>query len=128
MRRHRNEDCGRCRQKSEMEPHQPDLALGRPTVTGRNQIPFDDMHSNTAEGFFSILKRGVIGTYHHWSPAHLHRYLAEFDFRCSTRSLTDAERTAEGSKGALGKRLTYRQPSSFAAELFSDTTTVWGAA
>jgi transposase-like protein len=73
------------------------------------------VHSNTAENFFSILKRGVVGTYHHWSPAHLHRYLAEFDFRYSTRTLTDAERTAEALKGARGKRLTYRQPSSLAA-------------
>lgn len=44
-----------------------------------------DVHSNTAENFFSILKRGVIGTYHHWSECHLHRYLAEFDFRYSTK-------------------------------------------
>jgi hypothetical protein len=75
----------------------------------------DGHHSNTAENFFSILKRGVVGTYHHWSPAHMHRYLAEFDFRYSTRTLTDAERTAEALKGARGKRLMYRQPSSLAA-------------
>jgi transposase-like protein len=73
------------------------------------------VHSNCAENFFSILKRGVVGTYHHWSPAHLHRYLAEFDFRYSTRTMTDAERTAEALKGARGKRLTYRQPSGLAA-------------
>jgi transposase-like protein len=73
------------------------------------------VHSNSAENFFSILKRGVIGTYHHWSAAHMHRYLAEFDFRYSTRDLSDAERTAEALKGARGKRLTYRQPSSLAA-------------
>jgi transposase-like protein len=74
-----------------------------------------DIHSNSAENFFSILKRGVIGTYHHWSEAHMHRYLVEFDFRYSTRDLTDAERTAEAVKGARGKRLMYRQPSSLAA-------------
>jgi transposase-like protein/transposase len=73
------------------------------------------IHSNTVENFFSILKRGVIGTYHHWSPAHMHRYLAEFDFRYSTRTMTDAERTAEALKGARGKRLMYRQPSRLAA-------------
>lgn len=73
------------------------------------------VHSNTAENFFSILKRGVIGTYHHWSEAHMHRYLVEFDFRYSTRNMTDAERTAEALKGARGKRLTYRQPASLAA-------------
>lgn len=74
-----------------------------------------DIHSNSAENFFSILKRGVIGTYHHWSEAHIHRYLVEFDFRYSTRDLTDAKRTAEAVKGARGKRLMYRQPSSLAA-------------
>lgn len=73
------------------------------------------VHSNTAENFFSILKRGVIGTYHHWSEAHIHRYLAEFDFRYSTKELTDSDRTAIALRNARGKRLTYRQPSSIAA-------------
>lgn len=72
-------------------------------------------HSNTAENFFSIFKRGVIGTYHHLSEAHLHRYCREFDFRYNTRDLEDAERTDEAVKGARGKRLTYRQPTSLAA-------------
>jgi hypothetical protein len=75
----------------------------------------DGHHSNTAENFFSILKRGVIGTYHHWSEAHIHRYLAEFDFRYSTKDISDAERTEIALRGARGKRLTYRQPSSIAA-------------
>jgi transposase-like protein/transposase len=73
------------------------------------------IHSNTAENFFSILKRGVVGTYHHWSPAHMHRYLAEFDFRYSTKNLNDADRTAIALCNARGKRLYYRQPSSLAA-------------
>ena len=72
-------------------------------------------HSNTVENFFSIFKRGVIGTYHHMSEAHLGRYCREFDFRYNTRKLTDTERTAEAIKGARGKRLMYRQPSSVAA-------------
>lgn len=72
-------------------------------------------HSNTIENFFSIFKRGVIGTYHHLSEQHLHRYTAEFDFRYNTRKISDAERTEEALKGARGKRLTYRQPSSIAA-------------
>jgi transposase-like protein len=72
-------------------------------------------HSNTAENFFSIFKRGVIGTYHHMSEAHLARYCREFDFRYNTRTLTDTERTAKAVKGARGKRLMYRQPSSLAA-------------
>ena len=72
-------------------------------------------HSNTVENFFSIFKRGVIGTYHHMSEAHLARYCREFDFRYNTRKLTDSERTIEAIKGARGKRLMYRQPSSLAA-------------
>jgi transposase-like protein len=72
-------------------------------------------HTNTAENFFSIFKRGVIGTYHHLSEAHLHRYCLEFDFRYNTRDLTDAERTTEAVKGARGKRLMYRQPDQIAA-------------
>lgn len=73
------------------------------------------LHSNTVANFFSIFKRGVIGTYHHMSEAHLHRYLAEFDFRYNSRKVSDSERTEEAIKGARGKRLMYRQPSSLAA-------------
>lgn len=68
-----------------------------------------DAHSNTAENFFSILKRGVIGTYHHWSQAHIHRYLAEFDFRYSTKDISDRERADKALIGSFGKRLTYRR-------------------
>jgi len=67
-------------------------------------------HSNTVENFFSILKRGVYGTYLHVSEAHLHRYLSEFDFRYNTRKWTDAERAAETVRMGVGKRLTYDQP------------------
>ncbi|QNM83548.1 IS1595 family transposase [Sphingomonas sabuli] len=66
-------------------------------------------HSNTAENFFSILKRGVIGTYHHWSLQHIHRYLAEFDLRYSTKDATDTDRAAAILKGMEGRRLTYRR-------------------
>jgi transposase-like protein len=72
-------------------------------------------HSNTAENFFSIFKRGVIGTYHHMSEAHLARYCAEFDFRYNTRIATDAERTDAALKGIVGKRLTYRRTDRLAA-------------
>jgi transposase-like protein len=71
-----------------------------------------EAHSNTVEGFFSILKRGVYGTFHHVSEAHLHRYLAEFDFRYNTRvalGVDDTQRTDEALKGSTGKRLTYRR-------------------
>ena len=73
-----------------------------------------DAHTNTIEGFFSIFKRGVVGTYHHISATHLHRYLAEFDFRYSHRvklGFDDTERARLAIRGAIGKRLTYRQPN-----------------
>ena len=72
-------------------------------------------HSNTAENFFSIFKRGVIGTYHHMSEAHLGRYTGEFDFRYNTRKMTDAERADIALIGIAGKRLTYRRTDSLAA-------------
>ena len=68
-------------------------------------------HTNTVEGFFSILKRGIYGCYFHVSEAHLHRYLAEFDFRYSNRAalgVNDAARTEQAVLGTVGKRLTYR--------------------
>jgi transposase-like protein len=72
-------------------------------------------HTNTIEGFFSLLKRGIIGTYHHVSEQHLGRYTAEFDFRYNTRKLDDAERADESLLGAVGKRLTYRRIGPVAA-------------
>jgi transposase-like protein len=72
-------------------------------------------HTNTVEGFFSLLKRGIIGTYHHVSEQHLHRYCAEFDFRYNTRKLDDAERADENLLGSIGKRLTYRRIGPVAA-------------
>ena len=72
-------------------------------------------HSNTVENFFSIFKRGVIGTYHHMSEAHLGRYCAEFDLRYNTREMTDGERAAVIVKGMEGKRLTYRRIDRLAA-------------
>lgn len=70
-------------------------------------------HINTAESFFSVFKRGLVGVYHSVSEAHLHRYLAEFDFRHNNRSalgVTDGKRAAKALKGIEGKRLTYRIP------------------
>ena len=71
-----------------------------------------DAHTNTIEGYFSILKRGIYGTYHHVSPQHLKRYLAEFDFRYNERAALDVDdttRAAKALKRVVGKRLTYRQ-------------------
>src|SRR5487761_1432010 len=69
-----------------------------------------DAHTNTVEGFFSILKRGIAGTYHHGSQQHLKRYLAEFDFRYNGRAALGIEDEARADKlvrGILGKRLMY---------------------
>jgi transposase-like protein len=76
-------------------------------------VSFDDptVHSNTIEGYFSIFKRGMKGIYQHCSEYHLHRYLAEFDFRYNTRTrlgYEDADRTLIAVMGIAGKRLTYR--------------------
>ena len=70
-----------------------------------------DAHTNTVEGYFSILKRGIVGIYHHVSEEHLKRYLAEFDFRYNERialGIDDVERTSRALRGIVGKRLTYR--------------------
>ena len=72
-----------------------------------------DVHTNTIEGYFSIFKRGMKGIYQHCGEKHLHRYLAEFDFRYNTRTklgFNDGDRAALAVKNADGKRLTYRQP------------------
>jgi len=68
-------------------------------------------HTNGVEGFFSLLKRGVMGTFHHISEQHLPLYLAEFDHRHNFRDVTDGERTVEALKMTEGKRLMYRQPA-----------------
>jgi len=70
-----------------------------------------DVSTNTAEGFFSIFKRGMKGIYQHCDEKHLHRYLAEFDFRYNARvalGVNDEARAVKALKGAKGKRLTYR--------------------
>jgi transposase-like protein len=69
------------------------------------------VHTNSAEGYFSIFKRGLVGTYQHMGTQHLHRYLAEFDFRMNNRAklgYDDAIRAEKVLAGVVGKRLTYR--------------------
>jgi transposase-like protein len=69
------------------------------------------VHTNTVEGYYSIFKRGMKGVYQHCKEKHLHRYLAEFDFRYSYRvklGYNDGERAVLAMKGIEGKRLTYR--------------------
>lgn len=68
--------------------------------------------TNTAESYFSLLKRGVYGTFHHVSKQHLHRYCAEFDFRWNGKELMDTERRDAAIIGAEGKRLMYKTPVS----------------
>ena len=73
----------------------------------------DDVTTNTVETYFSVFKRGMRGTYQHCKEKHLHRYLAEFDFRFNTRTalgFDDGERATLAIKGIENKRLTYRQP------------------
>ena len=73
----------------------------------------DDVHTNSAEGYFSIFKRGMRGIYQHCGEKHLHRYLAEYDFRYNHRvklGFNDTDRATIAVKQASGKRLTYRQP------------------
>jgi transposase-like protein len=68
------------------------------------------IHTNTVEGYFSIFKRGMKGVYQHCAKKHLHRYLAEFDFRYSNREavgFNDTDRSVQALKGICGKRLTY---------------------
>ncbi len=70
-----------------------------------------DVHVNTLEGFFSIVKRGLIGVYQHVDKRHFDRYLAEFDFRQNTRTrlgIDDVQRTALAVQAGKGKRLTYQ--------------------
>ena len=71
-----------------------------------------DVNTNSVEGYFSVFKRGMKGTYQHCAEKHLHRYLAEFDFRHNTRTklgFSDAARAKLAVQGAEGKRLTYRR-------------------
>jgi hypothetical protein len=71
----------------------------------------DDVHTNSAEGYFSIFKRGMRGVYQHCKEKHLHRYLAEYDFRYNHRialGYNDGDRATLAVKNAAGKRLTYR--------------------
>lgn len=75
-----------------------------------NEYVRGDVHTNTVEGYFSIFKRGMKGVYQHCSEKHLHRYLAEFDFRYNNRSargVEDEQRATRALEGARGKRLTY---------------------
>ena len=84
-----------------------------PHAKGVYVDPFNPViHTNTIEGSFSIFKRGMKGVYQHCGEQHLHRYLAEFEFRYNHRvanGFDDRQRAEEGLKGIVGKRITYRR-------------------
>ena len=83
------------------------------TFDADGKLHTEKVHTNSAEGYFSIFKRGMKGVYQHCREKHLHRYLAEYDFRYNHRvklGFNDGERAALAVKGSAGKRLTYRGP------------------
>ncbi|MPZ12269.1 MAG: IS1595 family transposase [Kiloniellaceae bacterium] len=78
---------------------------------GKGEYGRGEVHTNTIEGYFSIFKRGMKGTYQHCAEKHLHRYLAEFDFRYNNRvalGIEDQERATVALRGIVGRRLMYR--------------------
>lgn len=74
---------------------------------GAGEYSRGNVHTNTIEGFFSILKRGLVGTFHHVGEQHLHRYIGEFDFRYNNRKISDKDRAKIALKAIGGKRLLY---------------------
>ena len=88
-----------------------EFAAHETTTHARGEYVRGTIHSNTVEGFFSIFKRGMRGTYQFCNEKHLHRYLAEFDFRYSNRvalGYNDDDRADALLSGIIGKRLTYQ--------------------
>jgi len=84
------------------------------TVHSRGEYGRGPIHTNTIEGYFSIFKRGMKGVYQHCGEKHLHRYLAEFDFRYCNREangVNDNDRSLLALRGASGRRLLYRDSS-----------------
>ena len=89
-----------------------DFRWGHFTVNhGQGEYARGGAHTNTAESYFALLKRGVVGSFHHVSKQHLHRYCDEFSFRWNVRKINDFEAARLAIKGAEGKRLLYKTPS-----------------
>jgi transposase-like protein len=89
-----------------------EFASHETVVHSKDEYVRGDAYTNTIEGVFSIFKRGMKGIYQHCDERHLHRYLAEFDFRYNTRAklgFTDADRMSKSIDGIVGKHLTYRR-------------------
>jgi transposase-like protein len=92
------------------------LFAGHETVNhGDKEYVRGVAHVNTLEGFFSLLKRGITGVYHHVGKGHLAKYCDEFSFRYDARKVSDGERHELLVAGAIGKRLTYKQPAGTSA-------------
>jgi hypothetical protein len=105
--RNRNDD-GRRRPS---QPPGSDFASHETVQDKADEYVRGAVHADTVEGYFGIFKRGIKGIYQHCSEKHLHRYVAEFDFRYNNRvrlGIDDAERANRALKGVTGKRLTYR--------------------
>lgn len=78
---------------------------------GKKEYARGDVHTNTVEGYFSLFKRGVNGTFHHIGAHYMDQYLAEFDFRYNHREINDGARTIKGLQKVEGKRLVLRRPA-----------------
>jgi ISXO2-like transposase domain len=95
------------------------ITVGREFAEGHERVDHGsgeyargEAHVNEAESYFALLKRGIVGSFHHVSGEHLSRYCDEFSFRWSRRSIDDTTRTAQAIKAGEGKRLTYRPAGS----------------
>jgi hypothetical protein len=92
----------------------PPVAKHETVDHSKKEYARGDVHVNTLEGYFSVFKRGMVGVYQHCGEQHMHRYLAEFDFRQNNRAalgVTDTMRAERAIKGSEGKRLTYHAVS-----------------
>lgn len=92
--------------------------LDHQSTAGQGEYVRGIVHTNTIEGYFSVFKRGMKGVYQHCGKQHLHRYLAEFDFRYNNRvklGVGDKERATRALRGVAGKRLTYRLARAYTA-------------
>jgi transposase-like protein len=79
---------------------------------GKREYARGPVNTNTAEAFFALLKRGVVGSFHSISKKHTAKYVDEFSFRWDRRKMSDGERTVEAIQSGVGKRLAYREPIS----------------
>ncbi|MDR3604753.1 MAG: IS1595 family transposase [Syntrophaceae bacterium] len=97
-----------------------DFSGGHETVNhGEGELSRGFVPTNTAESYFALLKRGVMGIFHHVSKHHLHRYCDEFSFRWNYRKVSDGERTVAAISGSKGKRLTYKPTFGYSRNLVS---------